>query len=236
MNTYFFSDPHYGQKNIVRGVSEWPMDKRHECRDFETIEDMNSAIVNSINSVAEEGDDLYCLGDWSFGGVDNMWEFRKQINCNNVHLVLGNHDDHIRNNKIIRIHKNDYHHFARVSGKSIFHWHEANLASDTDYMLIPCQDMFASVREILNVKINDQRIIMCHYPFRSWHHMEKGAWMLHGHEHGEMDEYTDKDDQLLKTMDMHLFSIGVPMDFWELKYRMDKRTVAGIGHHHKNKV
>ena len=54
-------------KNICYGVSSWP-EKESNCRMFNTLEDMNTAIVKSINSVVGENDILYHLGDWSFGG------------------------------------------------------------------------------------------------------------------------------------------------------------------------
>lgn len=60
---------------------------------------MNAAIVNNINAVANQDDLLFCLGDWSFGGFDSIQEFHDRLICKNIHLVLGNHDDHIEKNK-----------------------------------------------------------------------------------------------------------------------------------------
>jgi calcineurin-like phosphoesterase family protein len=93
---WFTSDTHYNHKNICKGVTEWS-DADISCRDFQTIEEMNDAIVNSINKYVMENDILYHLGDWSFGGINSIWEFRKQIKCKNIHLILGNHDEHIFN-------------------------------------------------------------------------------------------------------------------------------------------
>jgi calcineurin-like phosphoesterase family protein len=45
------------------------------------------------------GDILYHLGDWSFGGFENIEKFRRRINCKNVHLIIGNHDTHIAENR-----------------------------------------------------------------------------------------------------------------------------------------
>jgi hypothetical protein len=39
------------------------------------------------------------LGDWSFGGFEKIEEFRSQINCKNIILMIGNHDHHIEKNK-----------------------------------------------------------------------------------------------------------------------------------------
>lgn len=88
---YFFSDAHAFHTNICRGTSNWE-DKELRCRNFNTIEEMNSAIIKSINSVVGEDDTLYHLGDWSFGGWENIWNFRKQIVCKNIININGNHD------------------------------------------------------------------------------------------------------------------------------------------------
>jgi calcineurin-like phosphoesterase family protein len=100
---FITSDTHYGHKNICRGVTEWrlpdggiPMD---QTRDFMTIEQMNETIVNNINSVVGQDDILIHLGDWSFGGFENVQKFRDRILCKEIHLILGNHDTHIENDR-----------------------------------------------------------------------------------------------------------------------------------------
>lgn len=97
------SDTHYSHKNICRGVTNWrtkdgkiPTDS---TRDFNTIEDMNSVIVDNINSKIGPDDTLIHLGDFSFGGFDKIGQFLDRLVCKNIHLVLGNHDHHIKNNR-----------------------------------------------------------------------------------------------------------------------------------------
>jgi calcineurin-like phosphoesterase family protein len=104
---FFVSDTHYSHSNICRGITKWGTTDedgtfhRDEkgTRDFDTLEEMNDAIVKGINDKVMPDDILYHLGDWSFGGFDNIKEFRDRINCKNVHLILGNHDHHIARNK-----------------------------------------------------------------------------------------------------------------------------------------
>jgi calcineurin-like phosphoesterase family protein len=101
-NIWITSDTHYMHKNICRGVSNWKLDtpeSQAAVRDFETLEEMNLAIVNNINSVVDQNDFLIHLGDWSFGGFERIEEFRSMINCKNIALVLGNHDHHIQSNR-----------------------------------------------------------------------------------------------------------------------------------------
>ena len=100
---WIFSDPHYNHKNICRGTTNWRMPDGsipiEQTRDFQTLEKMNAAIVNNINENAMQDDILICLGDWSFGGFESIKEFWDRIVCKNIHLVLGNHDHHIENNR-----------------------------------------------------------------------------------------------------------------------------------------
>ena len=36
------------------------------------------------------------------------------------------------------------------------------------------------------IKENNQKIILSHYPMRSWNHQGRGSWQLHGHTHGSL--------------------------------------------------
>jgi calcineurin-like phosphoesterase family protein len=94
---------HFGHKNIVRGVTNWRTHDgevpENSTRDFQTIEQMNDAIVNNINSVVGQDDTLIMLGDVSFGGFDNIGLFLDRLVCKNIHLILGNHDHHIENDR-----------------------------------------------------------------------------------------------------------------------------------------
>ena len=97
------SDSHYAHKNICRGVTEWRLPDGSipisQTRDFNTIEQMNETIVNKINSVVGKDDVLIHLGDFRFGGFENIQKFRDRILCEEIHLILGNHDTHIENNR-----------------------------------------------------------------------------------------------------------------------------------------
>jgi len=102
-DVWIFSDPHFNHKNICRGTTNWRTPEGEvpvsQTRDFPTLEKMNTAIVNNINENVMQDDILICLGDWSFGGYDSIREFWDRIVCKNIHLILGNHDHHIENNR-----------------------------------------------------------------------------------------------------------------------------------------
>ena len=102
-NIWITSDTHFGHKNICRSTTSWKMPDGsvpvNSTRDFNNLDEMNSAIVNNINNVVMSEDTLLFLGDWSFGGFENIQKFYDRLVCKNIHFVYGNHDHHIENNK-----------------------------------------------------------------------------------------------------------------------------------------
>jgi calcineurin-like phosphoesterase family protein len=46
---------------------------------------------------------------------------------------------------------------------------------------------FATVGELRELTIDEQRIFLCHYPMRDWPNAWRGAWHLFGHVHGRLD-------------------------------------------------
>jgi calcineurin-like phosphoesterase family protein len=87
---WFTSDSHYGHKNIVDVLSDWT--DKSQCRRFDSLAEMNDALVDGINKVVAPDDVLYHLGDFNFGGIKNLFEFRGRIKCETIHWLLGNHD------------------------------------------------------------------------------------------------------------------------------------------------
>ena len=155
---YFTSDTHYNHSNLCLGVSTWD-DKELSCRKFQTLEEMNQLLVENINQYVKENDTLYHLGDWSFGGINNIYEFRKQINCLNVILVPGNHDHHIKNNKIIPS--------CDLRARDLF------------------KDVFPQCHKLQIDKSTN--LILSHYPIEEWEDMDKGSIHCHGHSHHSKD-------------------------------------------------
>ena len=127
-NVYITSDTHFGHKNIVRGTTNWrtqdgeiPIDS---TRDFQTIEQMNERLIDGINHHVGQDDTLIMLGDVSFGGFDNIGKFLERLICHNIHLILGNHDHHIENNRD----------FVKERFLSVQHYMEINI-NDRNFVL-----------------------------------------------------------------------------------------------------
>jgi calcineurin-like phosphoesterase family protein len=79
---FFISDLHLGHRNII-GYCKRP---------FSTGEEMDQAIIWSINKTVAQEDVLYIIGDFCHKGGHAAY-YREQIVCNHVHIILGNHDE-----------------------------------------------------------------------------------------------------------------------------------------------
>ena len=89
------------------------------------------------------------------------------------------------------------------------------------------QGDFQSVTDIKEIAVGQQRIVMCHYPMMTWNKSGHGAWMLHGHCHGNLKV----DIQSLR------LDVGVdcfnftPVSFVDVQYIMSKRAFKPDDHH-----
>jgi len=159
---FFTSDTHINHKNICRGVSSWTGDV-DRTRDFKDLDSMNSTIIDNINRMVGQDDILVHLGDFSFGGHTHIPEFRQRILCQNIMLVLGNHDEHIQ--------KNTGNYQALFS--SVHNYLELEVVR-------PSHAIFGGT-----IKHN---FVLEHFPIASWNNMSRGWMHLHGHVHFPKDK------------------------------------------------
>jgi calcineurin-like phosphoesterase family protein len=87
---WFSSDFHFGHAAIVD-----PSKTKKGFRYFESVEEMNKTLIETINKYVKEDDILYFLGDFCFGGHKNTPQHRSLIKCKTIHVCRGNHDHHL---------------------------------------------------------------------------------------------------------------------------------------------
>lgn len=80
-NIFFTSDTHFGHRNIIRLCN----------RPYESIEEMNAKLIENWNSVVDEHDVVYHLGDFALGGSTLWNNILNQLN-GQIILIIGNHD------------------------------------------------------------------------------------------------------------------------------------------------
>jgi len=91
------SDFHFSHKNIIKSTSSWQY--KDICREFDSVDHHDQYLVYLINKYVKYNHTLIFAGDWSFAGFENIEKFYWQLECHNIHFVLGNHDHHVEKNK-----------------------------------------------------------------------------------------------------------------------------------------
>ncbi|WP_267389548.1 metallophosphoesterase family protein [Sphingomonas sp. GC_Shp_3] len=69
---------------------------------------------------------------------------------------------------------------ARLNGRK--HLLRGNNDSDTTL----AADGWASVGDYAEIELDGRKLVLCHYPFRSWNGQHRGSLNLHGHSHGRL--------------------------------------------------
>lgn len=92
MKTFFISDFHLGHAKII-GYTNRP---------FNSLEEMDSTIINNFNSRVKEDDLVYYCGDFCFKYAPGesatapkraFEHYRTQLKCKNIIFLNGNHDE-----------------------------------------------------------------------------------------------------------------------------------------------
>jgi len=83
---YIISDTHFNHKNIIT----------YENRPFNSIEEMNNAMIKRWNLVVKPNDIVYHLGDVGLGQESLLKEIIPSLNGHKI-LVRGNHDKKSKN-------------------------------------------------------------------------------------------------------------------------------------------
>lgn len=92
---------------------------------------------------------------------------------------------------------------------------------------------FESVKDLDQVRFNNQKIVICHYAMRIWNAAHHGVWQLYGHSHGTLPDIGGLTfDAGVDNFDFY------PISFDEVKNIMSKRSMAMIGadDHHMSQV
>lgn len=99
------------------------------------------------------------------------------------------------------------------------------------------QDLFSYTYDLTDIKVNGQKIILCHYAMAVWDSSHRGAWQLYGHSHSAAEPWMDKNMVGRRSFDVGIDNakkvLGAyrPWSFDEIKSIMDKREGFSMDHH-----
>lgn len=82
-NIYITSDTHFNHSTMVE--EQW--------RKFKTIDEMNKFIINQWNSVVDDFDTVYHLGDVAINKKEHFYDFILPKLKGNIVFIKGNHDN-----------------------------------------------------------------------------------------------------------------------------------------------
>jgi calcineurin-like phosphoesterase family protein len=157
MAFFFYSDPHFGHKNVINYCN----------RPFKDVAEMNSELVRRYNTIVRPEDTVLWLGDCFFLSPDEASKIMKQLNGTKV-LVKGNHD--LSANTMYRIGFQFVCEMAQIRiGKTYL-----NL-SHYPYKRRPWNHLWKSLfNKKYRSKLHFRRLI------------DDGSWLIHGHTHSKV--------------------------------------------------
>lgn len=86
---------------------------------------------------------------------------------------------------------------------------------------------FAEITTYKEIKVGEQRIILCHYAFKTWRGSHRGTWNLHGHSHGSLPR-----DFKMKQLDVGVDCWNYhPISYEEVAKEMEKHQFVPVDHH-----
>lgn len=78
-----------------------------------------------------------------------------------------------------------------------------------------------SVQPYAELAVGDRRLVLCHYPFRTWRNMHRGWINLHGHSHGRLKPLTRQFDVGVDVWDFR------PVEIGDLLTRVEENATRG---------
>lgn len=192
---WFTSDPHFGHANIMKFCD----------RPFESVKDMDEALIHNWNECVTDNDIVFMLGDFCWNKTPgNIMKILNQLNGKRIYIIPGNHD----NPDIFKNIDADWSELSRYE-----------LLSDIVHVYIRCNG-------------GDQKpleLILSHYPLMTWSGRNRRSINLHGHVHskpGQSDESFDgnlpywKGYQLDVGVDSHNYK---PIDLQQVLVELEKQ-------------
>jgi calcineurin-like phosphoesterase family protein len=169
----------------------------HSSRPFETLEFMTEALIENWNSVVTNNDQIWHLGDVIFTRGRNK-------DAELVDSILSR----LNGQKFLITGNHDREEVTRSRHwQAVYPMHEIKVKFSPD-------------------QVHAQRIVLCHYALRTWNQMHRGAWMLHGHSHGNLQDIGGK------IMDVGVDCNGYrPISLDKIKTIMDARPIVSYDHH-----
>jgi len=196
-NLFFTSDFHVGHNSVIK------FDKRP----FKNVNEMNEKLIENWNSVVNDDDIVFYLGDLSYRCKSSTSKWFVEQLKGKIYFIMGNHDIYKDIKSLNR--------FEEIYGNG----------TGLGGMTIKVKDD--------DVTGGWQDIVMCHYAILSWNKSHYGSWHLHGHSHQSL--YNNPEMKWF--YERKVIDVGcngwdyTPISYNKIKEIMSGRNLKSVDHH-----
>lgn len=175
-------------------------------RGFSSLQEHDSALVQRWNEKVSHDSTVFNLGDMLFGydGERRLKNYFEMLNFRKMYLLFGNHT---------------------AGMKQIFEQIEGNeYIVNSEKIVVFCPSYMEAV-------VNGTYCVLSHYAIASFNQQGKGAFMIHGHSHGNLHG-TDMGNVLYKArvVDVGVEKFPSPPSFKEIK-KLFREEPVSFDHH-----
>lgn len=203
---------------------------------YKDIESHDSALVTNWNSVCNGESIVFNLGDVIFNDPDGTGfeNLMRRLSFNKHYIFLGNHVSGHRQIYLKTLKSAFPNAFINDELSPAFEVYPLsyNVNGDPNKQVI-------FVPQYAEVQINSTKLVLSHFPIRSWNYMGHGSLMIHGHQH-----YSDPSSHAVnldsgKVLDVSVeglcaYNEGKPINLIQIKKILDKKKIKEVDHHNKN--
>ena len=212
---FFISDLHYGHSPNW----EIPLCKR---RGYNTVEQMNSAIIENWNKVCDNTSQVFNLGDFVFQDPtgEKFIELHNKLNFQILFCLEGNHLSGHKQVYINELKKQFPNAYTDKLNFCVYPL-EFKLNDNKKIIFMP---------EYMEVIINKTVLCLCHYPLYVHNYQKDKSISLVGHSHSSCS-LTNKDTGRGMRLDCGFESFQRPISLTEVKEWLKNRDLDQVDHH-----
>lgn len=175
-------------------------------RGFKTLEEHDEALVTRWNEKISYKSTVFNLGDMLFGnnGYQRLINYFEMLNFKEMYLMFGNH---------------------MAGSKQIFESIEGNVYHvNSEKRVVFCPNY-------IEANLSGTCCVLSHYAIASFNGQHKGAFMIHGHSHGNLYK-SDLGEKLYRAriVDVGIENFPYPPSLKEIKNKFKKEPVS-FDHH-----
>lgn len=178
-----------------------------KARGFSSVEDHNQGLIKRWNEVSDFNTVFFHLGDFVFGynSIHHFKHIIQQLNFKTLYIMPGNHSS---------------------GWKQVFEEQKGNIwniAKDKQVVFIP---------NYVEAYIDEQMIVMSHYPILSFNGQSKNSICLYGHVHGNLiKNEIGKLYSKARTFEVTVENCSHPISFKKIKSFFLNKPCTSFDHH-----